>query len=106
MHGLLSVDVILIHTVTRILFLFSLPGGSQDLNLQHQFSGGEDIGGLQRQLSAPADVGLQRQVSQEITFQRQMSTPVPQDLTQQTQQQQQQQQQQFTTNPQFQPGQF
>jgi len=53
---------------------------------------------IQRQLSAPADVGLQRQVSQDMPFQRQMSTPTPQDISQQPQQ--------FSANQQFQQGQF
>ena len=47
---------------------------------------------LQRQLAVPREVGLQRR---DIASTRQLSTPAPQDLTQQAQQQQ------HTGNPQY-----
>lgn len=79
-------------------------------HLHRQLSAGPDISmasaqftqtadlTLQRQISAPPDVGHQRQDIAQFT--RQLSTTAPQDLTQQAQQQQ------YTGNPQYQTPQF
>lgn len=79
----------------QFTIIFFLVGG-QEISLPPQFTQTADIP-LQRQLSAP-DLGLQRQDIAQFT--RQLSTPAPQDLTQQAQQQQ------YTTNPQYQTPQF
>lgn len=81
-------------TTIQFTMIFFLLGG-QDISLP-QFPQTADLT-LQRQLSAP-DLGLQRQDIAQFT--RQLSTPAPQDLTQQAQQQQ------YTTNPQYQTPQF
>lgn len=83
------------------LTIFLLSSAGQDLSLPPQFVQSTDAT-LQRQLSAPPEIGLSRQVSaaQDMTFTRQLSTPAPQDLSQQAQQQQ------YTGNPQFQGPQF
>ena len=77
--------------------------GGQDLSaISQQFTQNPEIT-LQRQHSAPSDIGLSRQVppTQDITqFTRQLSTPAPQDLSQQAQQQH------YTGNPQYQGSQF
>lgn len=82
--------------------LFCSQGGPELSALPPQFTQNPEVT-LQRQLSAPPDIGLSRQVpaTQDITqFTRQLSTPAPQDLSQQAQQQQ------YTGNPQYQGPQF
>ena len=82
---------------TLIVISYSLLAGPDISMASAQFTQTADLT-LQRQISAPPDVGHQRQDIAQFT--RQLSTTAPQDLTQQAQQQQ------YTGNPQYQTPQF